>query len=269
MNVLVLGSEGLIGNALLQNLKFNTAGLEFSPKQSLVEKKAVLEGVIRAEKPNVIINCIGSFSNIFFRDLEVNAILSEMILETINASNFNIQTFLIGSAAEYGNIDGPVSEDERLEPSSMYGLSKKIQFEICEFYRKKYKMKINYLRPFNIAGHTLNRNLLIGEINFQLQQNKESNSKKFNFGDLSGYRDYLDIKKFAYIIERLIETEIEDYTLNIASGKGIEVREFVKQTIEKNGIINPEINEKKAVSDKSYKSVLADVTKLKKLIGEI
>ena len=23
-------------------------------------------------------------------------------------------------------------------------------------------MKINYLRPFNIAGHTLNRNLLIG-----------------------------------------------------------------------------------------------------------
>ena len=39
-----------------------------------------------------------------------------MILETINASDFDIQTFLIGSAAEYGNIDGPVNEDERLEP---------------------------------------------------------------------------------------------------------------------------------------------------------
>ena len=49
-------------------------------------------------------------------------------------------------------------------------------------------MKINYLRPFNISGNTSNRNLLIGEINYQIQINKQNNTKKFSFGDLGVLR---------------------------------------------------------------------------------
>ena len=189
-----------------------------------------------------------------------------MILETINSSSLNIQTFLIGSAAEYGNIDREINEEDKLAPLSVYGLSKKIQFEICEFYREKFGMKINYLRPFNISGNTSNRNLLIGEINYQIQINKQNNTKKFSFGDLGGFRDYLSIQEFVKIIEKLIKIKIENHTLNIASGKGIEVREFVKQTIKESGITNPEIIEEKIISNKSYKSVIADITKVKENI---
>ena len=49
---------------------------------------------------------------------------------------------------------------------------KKYNLKYKEFYREKFGMKINYLRPFNISIKTSNRNLLIGEINYQIQINK-------------------------------------------------------------------------------------------------
>ena len=79
----------------------------------------------------------------------------------------------------------------------------------------------------------------------------------------------MSIQEFVKIIEKLIKIKIENHTLNIASGKGIEAREFVKQTIKESGITNPEIIEEKIISNKSYKSVIADITKLKKILGEL
>ena len=136
MNILILGSEGFLGKALIENLNYSTYGFEFNPDQSLVEKKATLLDLINNKQPNVIINCIGSFSNIFSIDLKVNALYSEMILETINSSSLNIQTFLIGSAAEYGNIDREINEEDKLAPLSVYGLSKKYNLKYANFIEK-------------------------------------------------------------------------------------------------------------------------------------
>jgi len=269
MKVLVLGSKGFLGKALINNLKYSSVGLEFPQNHDLEQKRELFKNFLLKEKPTVLVNCIGSFSNIFSKDFDVNALITEMILDSIKTLEYKIQIFLIGSAAEYKDVDRPVSEKVQLEPSSIYGLSKKIQFEICRFYRKKFNMKINYLRPFNISGYSKNRNLLIGEIYHQIEKNKKNNSKHFSFGNLGGNRDYLSLEKFTDIINKLIQTGIQDSTLNIGSGKSVEVREFVKQTIYKSGIKNPQIDEKRILDSKSYKNVIADISELKKLIGEI
>ena len=40
----------------------------------------------------------------------------------------------------------------------------------------------------------------------------------------------------------------------------------MKQTIKESDLTNPEIIEEKIISNKSYKSVIADITKLKKIL---
>jgi len=96
--------------------------------------------IIEEVSPDQIYNFAGSFSNDYNVDYNVNVLLPKNILDSIINLKINTRVLLIGSAAEYGIInekDNPIKEDYKLNPVSIYGLTK-------VFQAKKNIMKIKF-----------------------------------------------------------------------------------------------------------------------------
>ena len=221
-----------------------------------------------SKKPNVIINCCGSFTNDVKYDFDVNVSLTAKFFEAIRSfksfeENFSPVIYLLGSAAEYGATDGKIKETKPCKPQSIYGISKYLQYQLAELYREQ-GYKINYLRVFNLYGKRMSEKLLIGRLYSLIRENKP-----LNFGCLEQQRDYMHISVFVNIVNRLIEQNSINITVNIGSGKAILVRDLVKEILRSEGVKNYQLDENLKISDRSNGVVVADTTYLQCMIGEL
>ena len=198
--------------------------------------------------------------------MKINAILPINLLKW--SIENNIYLVLIGTAAEYGLVNKKrVSETNSLKPNSVYGFTKSLQSLAISKFHKLYKNRILLFRIFNLSGDISNQNTIIGKVNKFISKNKKTKKMKIlKLADLSSMRDYIDVKKAANLMVRLIKKN-KYGIFNLGSGKATLVRKMVSTLFLKyKNLSFVELNNKFHINETLYST--ADIEKIKKALYE-
>ncbi len=129
-----------------------------------------------------------------------------------------------GSQAEYGIIEGLVDESAACNPISEYGKAKLKFGEIGEEYARQNGIDFIHLRIFSIYGYGDRPNTLVDYCIKSFMQ-----GEKALLGRCDNKWNYLYIRDFVKIMEKIIDSEIKTCIINIAGNETRTMRNFVKE----------------------------------------
>lgn len=160
----------------------------------------------------------------------VNTFSVKNILNSLNKyKKNNLKYFLfISSSHVYGNHNKSIKENERRNPLSDYGKSKKMIEDFIFKKRKNFFFKIGVARIFNFTGPNQRRGYFIPDMSHKLKK------IKFITG-LNKFRDFIYIDDLMDSLKLLIKKEFEP-PINISSGKKINLINICKLLVPKNKI---------------------------------
>lgn len=117
-------------------------------------------------KPDLIVHCAGGGSVGFSmghpqQDFNRTVVGTLSVLEFIRSYAPEAALVLPSSAAVYGNCgDLPIRIDSTKNPTSPYGLHKKMAEELCQSYARHFHLKVAMVRLFSVFGQGLRKQLL-------------------------------------------------------------------------------------------------------------
>jgi len=131
------------------------------------------------------------------------------------AKEVGVKKFIfLGSQAEYGSIDGKISEDHKANALNAYGGIKLACLEIVKTFCKSNDINWIWLRLFSLFGEKENDNWLIPSLIKSMLQDKEMN---FTSGEQK--YAYLYVKDFASIMYKMTTRSIQSGIYNISSNE--------------------------------------------------
>lgn len=228
-NILITGSSGFIGKALLLKLQENfiVTGLD-SSHGSITEKdyfapyldKSISHVFHLAAKTFVPDSWENTYD--FYN---INVIGTENVLEFCRKTDASL-TYI--SAYIYGQPEKlPISETHSINPNNPYAHSKYLAEQLCHFYSREFNVKITVIRPFNIYGIGQDERFLIPWI---LKQALFSDVIAVK--DIAPKRDYIYIDDFIDALVATIGCEGTFSIYNIGSGCSLSVLDIIN-TIQK------------------------------------
>ncbi len=259
-NILITGSKGFIGKALLQKFQcqfpdYVTFGLDID------------DGDIVTISPgfNKIDHVIHLAARIFIPDsweeplnfYRTNVLGTNNILEYCRKLKAPL-TYI--SAYVYGDPEMlPIPENHPLKPNSPYMHSKVLAESLCKFYSEYYNLSITVLRPFNLYGPNQAVHFLIPHIIKQLL-NKKLNS--ITVKDIRPKRDYLYIDDLLDAIILSINPIKKFEFYNVGYGQSYSIMEIIRYLMEITGHHKEVISENK-IRKNEILDVTADIKKIK------
>jgi UDP-glucose 4-epimerase len=148
------------------------------------------------------------------------------------AKDAAIKKFIfLGSQAEYGNINGIVSEDMVCDPLNAYGSVKLACLEILKTFSKSNNIKWVWLRLFSLFGEKEDDTWLFPSL---IKKFKNESEMDFTLGEQM--YGYLYVKDFAMIIDKIVKLEIQSGIYNVSSEVTKSIRKLVEEIRDK---INP------------------------------
>lgn len=138
----------------------------------------------------------------------------------------------LGSQAEYGNIDGKISEDHKTNALNAYGSIKLACLEIVKSYCNTNDINWIWLRLFSLFGEKENENWLIPSLIKSMLKDKQMN---FTYGEQK--YAYLYVKDYAFIMNKIVMMPIESGIYNISSNETRTIKSLVEDI---KNYINPE-----------------------------
>ncbi len=144
----------------------------------------------------------------------------------------HIRRFIfLGSQAEYGNINGVVTEDQHCESLNAYGSVKLACLEILKTFSKNNNISWIWLRIFSLFGEKEDINWLIPSL---INKIKTESEMDFTFGEQK--YTYLYVKDFALIVDKILTLEIQSGIYNVSSDIALSIRSLVEEIRDR---INP------------------------------
>jgi GDP-4-dehydro-6-deoxy-D-mannose reductase len=220
--------------------------------------------------PDVIINLATIFSQDFEESFTVNVGAVKNILNTVQQEQLSTRVILIGSAAEYGNVndvDNPVSESQVLKPLTAYGLSKAWQTQLANYYFNQ-GVDVIVARIFNLLAPDVSEKLFAGRVYKQIKSIAQGKQDEIQIGPLSAIRDYISTKEAAEQLMLITEQGISGEIYHVASGRPISMQELLRNILEDNGLektpvkVNDDFSNHKGVD---LKQIYADINKTNSL----
>ncbi len=248
MKVLILGSNGLVGHALVRKLNNKLNEMEIiqsTRKDTNLFNEKETNKLITKTKPHVVINAAAKVGGI----LANNTNRTEFILDNLKI-NINILESLIkfpdiklinlGSSCIYPlEAKNPIKESSlmtgKLEPTnSPYAMAKLTAIEMGDALRKEFGHKIINLMPTNLYGPNDNfsedsSHVIPGLIS-RMHKAKFENKDSFEvWGTGKPKREFLHVDDLANAINFIINEKIEEDLLNVGSGQEITIEELVNK----------------------------------------
>ena len=278
--VLITGASGFIGQFVLKEMlknedidflaidtrKIPNVNIEKQELVSLLDKDKLME-IIKKYKPNIIVHLaaialvthdnVGEIYN-------VNVQGTENLLEVAQEyCDKGTRVILASTAGVYGNQKvEKYKEDLPYNPANNYSYSKMI----TEYLGKRYKddLEIVTIRPFNIIGVGQSENFLIPKLVEHFANRKE----KLSVGNISSFRDYVDVEYCAEVIMELVLREKIDFDiLNICSGIPTS-GEMILQLLQEMTSFKPEIEiSKNFVRKNEVWRMIGDTTRLSEFMN--
>lgn len=151
--ILLTGASGFIGKALKERLESNNNQVACLPRDNYYTPD--FRDKINALGPQIIIHA-GAYGNHSTQTddqqaFEANIVKTFLLLN--DTKDIPYEAFInIGSSSEYGLKSYPMSEEDKLEPLTMYAGTKAAGTMLARVFAKKYNKPIITVRPFSVFG---------------------------------------------------------------------------------------------------------------------
>lgn len=245
MNVLVTGSNGFFGSHIARELTRRSHYVyashrrgsdlwrlkDIEDKITLIEmditNKESIHSALEKIKIDAIINSAAYGVKYEEQDMEkafaINVLGTAELIEA--AENLSLSRFIhIGSCFEYGNKDHPIEENEVLEPTAVYGVTKASATLLALQMAGQKGIPLTVVRPFALWG-TMEDSHRLAPLIISHCLNK----KPLNLTGGEQIRDYLFIEDAANMMVDLLEAK--DFhsleILNLGSGKPLTLKDFI------------------------------------------
>ena len=180
-----------------------------------------LKELLSSEDPDYIINFVGikGIINNYVDVFNVNVGITANLLFAIRETNVKSSVLVIGSAAEYGNIQSEIIKETSIcQPSSVYGITKLQQTELMKNFQLTMDNHLKVARIFNLLGPGMPKNT-IGEIIYTKVKEISGCSKneclQLQYPDME--RDFLSVSEASKMLEILLINE-DRGIFNLCSG---------------------------------------------------
>ena len=203
MKIFITGATGFIGKNLVEFYKQHEV-FEHTRNMDLAAK-------LNYFKPDLIINCAADIYDAEAM-FEPNVVWVHQCLEYIK-ENPNTRMIQIGSSSEYGPVDKPTKETDRINPTDMYQATKGAATLLCQGYARQYGLNVKVARVYSAYGNHERPHRLFSRLYDAFYNNKEMTL-------YAGEHDFIYIKDFIRGIHTLAVTERNPGDIvNFGSGK--------------------------------------------------
>ena len=252
MNILVFGSNGLVGSSLVKNLQKNNdiKVIGSSRKDTDLFNLEETREIIKKIQPNVIVNAAAKVGGIYANNtkradfiidnLKINLNILESVIEFSEIKVINL-----GSSCIYPlDAKNPIQESDfmtgSLEPTnSPYAMAKLSAIEIGRSLKVQYGHKVINLMPTNLYGPNdnfdENSSHVIPGLIRRMNNAKINNEDTFEiWGTGTPLREFLYVDDLANAVEFILNNNIQDDLINIGSGEEISIlklAELIKDVI--------------------------------------
>ena len=143
MKIFITGTSGFLGRSLKEYYESNHTIVEYVRGTDIVTQLIV-------EQPDLIIHCAGEIynpENMF----KTNVVMVENILEWVRR-NPRTRMIHVGSSSEYGALDRPSRETDRINPLNVYEATKGAGTLLCQGYARHYHLDVCVARIYSGYG---------------------------------------------------------------------------------------------------------------------
>ena len=274
MKVLIIGSEGFVGNNLVDGLSKNheiicADQLENSNHKNyhqldvtnLDEVQKVVNNVdvvIDLAAHSLVSSLDGSITNAKVNIIGLLNILESCRKNQIKKIIFTSASSLVGEPKTF-----KVSEEHPATPKTAYGITKLTSEHYLRLYSELYGLKYIVFRFFNIYGPYQKNGLIPSLYNRII-----SKQPLTIFGKGDQIRDYVFIKDIIEFFEKAISSTITDnQILNMGTGEGTTIKELI-EVLSNIMQVTPKLDYKPERLGE-IGNFVADTEKLDKIFGAI
>ena len=250
--VLITGYNGFIGRSYINYLRDNYKdsdiyGISLQSDLSVLDSNHFfsmdltnnkLSNLIDEIAPDTIIHLasqrFGNLEELFTN----NVIGTQNLLQSLcKPQHQHCKIVLAGSSAEIGippSFD-PIDEIADANPMDNYGLTKLMQSKLALKFAIQEKLNVTRLRFFNVIGPGLPQSLLAGKAIYEFASNQivHKNNNPVKFGDLTSFRDYVDIRDVCKTMKMFGDMKSEGNLFHVGSGIATSGRQLIDLIIEK------------------------------------
>jgi GDP-L-fucose synthase len=243
MTILVAGGSGLVGSAIVRELKrLNKDVIGISSKDvDLLDRKKTFE-FINNLKPTAIIDSaakvggIGGNNSYPVEFLSQNLQIQSNLMDAAHATKVSKFVFLGSSCIYPKDCAQPMKEEYLLtgaleQTNSAYAVAKIAGIELIKSYRKEYGYKWISVMPTNMYGPNDNFDLENGHvlpvlIRKFIEAKRSDSGKVTLWGSGSPLREFLHVDDLAKAIVLCLDKYDDSRQINIGSGQEVSIKDL-------------------------------------------
>lgn len=231
--IAVTGATGFVGRHLVEYLEkegFTVRLLHWSGEKLRKDTNAYRGDLLKDKNLNsflkksaCVVNLVGGYYPPFEEQIKLNVLTLDNLCRAVVRNNVK-KIIHVSAAAAYGEKEGKrYKETDVLNPTTTYGLSKKMAEEVLEYYYRTHDLDVVILRPPNIYGPGSDHGVIA---NFT-KSSKEEKCVTI-FGDGKQKRDFLYVGDFIRAITKSINYRPGGFEVfNVGSGRSYSILEVV------------------------------------------
>jgi len=243
MTILVAGGSGLVGSAIVRELKrLNQDVFGISSKDVDLLDRAKTFEFIRNIKPTAIIDSaakvggIGGNNSYPVEFLSQNLQIQSNLMDAAHAAKVPKFVFLGSSCIYPRNCAQPIKEEYLLtgeleQTNSAYAVAKIAGIELIKSYRKEYGYKWISVMPTNMYGPNDNFDLENGHvlpvlIRKFIEAKRSDSSKVTLWGSGAPLREFMHVDDFAKAVLVCMDKYDDSKQINVGSGHEVSIKEL-------------------------------------------
>lgn len=247
MKVLVFGSNGLVGKAIVKHIRLqkNLNVIESTRQDTDLFSLTQTRNKINIEKPDVVIVAAAKVGGIYanntqrFKFILDNLKISTNIFEAVSEDS-RIKVINIGSSCIYPlGVENPIKEESlmtgKLEPTnSPYSMAKLTAVELGKSLKEEKGHNVINLMPTNLYGpndhfEEMNSHVIPGLI-YKMHQAVTNNHKEVEiWGSGKPLREFMHVDDLASAIVFLLNKKFDYEVLNIGTGEEVSIKELSEE----------------------------------------